>query len=502
MMKSVYKRIFSLGVVIILWCQYQTLAQVTVHIKHVTETRVIQGALQDNLPTDLDRFPLISYSTEMDWAKGLKLGDRIPDSLWDLPLWVVNNSAGKDTVYLRNYKHNKLIVLDFWAKWCAPCVRSVEKWLAIQREFPEDVFVLPVQLAWDYQAEPFAKNRGWNTPVVIGEGAHILNRHFHIRDHMVGKVVLIKDGVLLAMPGPNYGIEIDVLISGRNMEIPSIFEGTYHDASTEVTFDVARPLFLDGNGGDGSTMLFQSIFSRRIEGHRGEIYRPSPNQIMASNQTVEALYKEALRSEMSPLAYSNNFIQYEVDDELRYRLSPIVMLRTKVDSLRDPWYADNLYCFNLVLPEGSSEVDVNKRMLHDLNDFFGRQLNLNTQYEYREVMTLTIVQAENYKDIAADGGESEYLYEPNKGVLNMQNSPLYMLVNHLNMPFLKLSDYPIVDATGIYSNVNLKLFADFKDLESIREALNQNGLDLIEKVSRIKVIVFKYADDSKVRIDQ
>src|SRR5690606_22173725 len=41
-----------------------------------------------------------------------KIGDTIPEELWNLPMQVVNHPTGKDTITLNDYRDKKLIILD------------------------------------------------------------------------------------------------------------------------------------------------------------------------------------------------------------------------------------------------------------------------------------------------------------------------------------------------------------------------------------------------------
>ncbi|MCD8540458.1 MAG: TlpA family protein disulfide reductase [Leadbetterella sp.] len=76
-------------------------------------------------------------------AQVLKVGDSIPPELWDLTLPVVNHPEGKETVTLREHK-DKLIILDFWATWCVPCIKSLNKLDNLQKEFGEQLAIVPV----------------------------------------------------------------------------------------------------------------------------------------------------------------------------------------------------------------------------------------------------------------------------------------------------------------------------------------------------------------------
>ncbi|MGK6353504.1 TlpA family protein disulfide reductase [Parapedobacter sp. DT-150] len=187
---------------------------------------------------DLVRFPMVKHDPDLSRVKGLVIGDSIPDYLWDLPLWVVNHPNGRDTVTLREYQGKKLIVLDFWARWCAPCVRSMDKWEKLQPQLAGDLAVISIHLDYDYKALPFAAKRGWKLPVVIGENAIVINRHFYTQT-WVGGVVFIKDGRLLAIPGATGYDDAQVmgLLAGDIRTLASNPQATYFDVEPTKTND-------------------------------------------------------------------------------------------------------------------------------------------------------------------------------------------------------------------------------------------------------------------------
>ncbi len=156
-------------------------------------------AQQSDRQRDLARFPMVKYDPDLKEVVGLRIGDVIPDQLWQLPLWVVNDPQGRDTVRLRDFAEQELIVLDFWATWCKPCIESVEKWITLSQQYQGRITLLPIHLDFDYKALPFAEKRGWELPVAIGEGGVVVNRYFFTAVN-VGGVVLIKDGKVFAMP--------------------------------------------------------------------------------------------------------------------------------------------------------------------------------------------------------------------------------------------------------------------------------------------------------------
>lgn len=65
--------------------------------------------------------------------KPLKVGDKIPDVIWHMPLQVVNHPEEKKTITLNDYK-GKPIILDFWATWCSSCIQEFPKLDSIQKK--------------------------------------------------------------------------------------------------------------------------------------------------------------------------------------------------------------------------------------------------------------------------------------------------------------------------------------------------------------------------------
>jgi cytochrome c biogenesis protein CcmG/thiol:disulfide interchange protein DsbE len=55
---------------------------------------------------------------------------------------------GSQTVRLRDYR-GKVIVLNFWASWCAPCIEEFPSLIQLQRNMPNDVVVLAVAFDTD-----------------------------------------------------------------------------------------------------------------------------------------------------------------------------------------------------------------------------------------------------------------------------------------------------------------------------------------------------------------
>ncbi|WP_257669827.1 TlpA family protein disulfide reductase [Parapedobacter tibetensis] len=136
---------------------------------------------------------------EVEEVQGLIIGDSVPEWFWDVELHVVNHPEGKSTVILGDFK-DKLLVLDFWATYCRPCVASMSKWDTLQQDFEQEVAVVGIHLYHHNDLpRPFAQKQGWRLPIAVGNTADtLLNQLFYAQSRF-GQV-WIKDGKLLAIP--------------------------------------------------------------------------------------------------------------------------------------------------------------------------------------------------------------------------------------------------------------------------------------------------------------
>ena len=67
----------------------------------------------------------------------------------------------------------KWVVVNFWATWCAPCVKEIPDIAAFAAAQGSNVRVLGIALDWDdeKQVKAFAKKVGLTYPLVLGNDA-------------------------------------------------------------------------------------------------------------------------------------------------------------------------------------------------------------------------------------------------------------------------------------------------------------------------------------------
>lgn len=128
----------------------------------------------------------------------INIGDKIPDQVWNRDFAIINHTRRKEFLKLSEYG-NKLIILDFWATYCKPCIKSLDYLDSIQHEFKDDLVVIPV-LVYDKidNAPAFMKKKGYKWPCIVGDTTIDKNM---IDRYKVGYGTLwIKEGKLLAIP--------------------------------------------------------------------------------------------------------------------------------------------------------------------------------------------------------------------------------------------------------------------------------------------------------------
>lgn len=113
----------------------------------------------------LDRAPAVKDVPTIA-ASGAESDEGAPPALLDeLPEFSMTNLAGEQQS-IRSWPGQALVV-NFWATWCAPCLREIPMLKAFQEANPH-VTVVGIAVDTFDDVEPFAADMQFNYPILIG----------------------------------------------------------------------------------------------------------------------------------------------------------------------------------------------------------------------------------------------------------------------------------------------------------------------------------------------
>lgn len=401
-------------------------------------------------------------------SHGLKIGDKIPEEVWALPLQVINHPEGQDTITLGDYK-GKLIILDFWSTWCGSCIAGMPKMDSLQKKFGEKIGILPVTGQNKNIVSQFISEKqrlqSLELPFIVNDS--VLKKLFPHR--MIPHLVWISvDGKFL---GSTWPFDSNIVTINKALNSHSVtFKTPKQD---QLDYDYHKPLFVNGNGGNGNKFLYRSIITGYIQGIPGGVggqRKDNTFRVYAYNGSLISLYKHAVKHSSWPA----NRIILEGEKAQKYRIKN--------------WDEDKYtkgFCYELIVPSNRENIAY-ETMLEDLNKFSG----LYGRIEKREVWCWVLVQ-KSETDLSEPAFDSR-LKEDSSTIF--RNMTLSFLSERLN----RLLPSPVINKTTNKSKVDMVLPEDLTAISSLRKALQKYGLEIRKSLHKLDMLIISGSEQNSL----
>lgn len=408
-------------------------------------------------------------------VRELKIGDIVPD----IDFQMLNYSC--TTAKLKDFR-GKLVILDFWATWCAPCIKQLSKLDSLQKRFQDDLQILLVSSGTNDQELQriksfFAKRQAvtgsLSLPSVINDTVAVKMFPFRILPHYV---VISKSGIVQAMTSSG---EIN------EQNIRRLIDGTSINLRVKKDIDENNPLFLNEDIKLADISQYSIFLKGKIDGLPAGIKTRKQGNVVRgiaiTNTPILWMYEVAIK-QLLP-SYNQKQLILEVADSLMIGVKRVSQLTNK-----DAWYINNFYTYELVVPLSKTD-SLYQYIIDDLN----RYTNYYGSIEKRSLTCLQLVRISAEDKIKTRGNKSENkLYLLEKSFL--RNASVSLLVSKLNnVPSIRLI---VVDHTNYSGKIDIMLNG-FNSLDAIRKDLQSYGLDLQETKLDFDVFVLKESIDKK-----
>ncbi len=348
--------------------------------------------------------------------------------------------------------NDKIVILDFWATWCAPCIKSFPHLEELQTKFSNDIQIITITDDPEARINIFLEKSKMYLPIVIDE-KRLLAKDFP-HGTIPHTVVIDKSGIIKAVTTPSEITEdlINKILNNQDVNLK--------EKKDVINFDPTIPLSGNENFTYQITITpFQNGYPSFSNPKGGE--GPyNGRRIIATNLSARSLYE---------IAY-----------QFPARIKTIVEV---TDNLKIDYSRQNAICFDLIVPEHLAEQRFNIMKQH-LDFYFGFQARIEERV--RPVKILRLIEGKKFEISESSKGIEPYTRYSGGG-LTMKGSSIETLASFLENQI----SMPVLNETNLYGLYDIELPWYNENPEQIHEELKKVGLEIIDAERKIEVLIIK-----------
>lgn len=402
--------------------------------------------------------------------RAYQIGDTLPFSARTYIASQVPSSQGK------------LVVLDFWASWCSPCVAMIPKMQALQKEFASELVIIPVTYQSKAEVETFQnrlkRQKGYSielAQLVADSMLHALFPHTSLPHY----VWISPEGRVLAITDQK---QVNALSIQTILKQPSLALKEKRDAP-RVAYRKDKPLVFEGNGAQPSQLFYHSLATGFVSGLSAGVSFLSGDstkgpRVSFRNVSLKKLYEWAYGQRRD--FFHRDRIEVTVRDS-----TPLLF---QIDDYKT-WMQAHTYCYELQMPKGASEADLFAAMRQDVARLFpSYQVRLQTRM--RRCYALSrLSEKQPYQ---SKGGPSNIAFDCFEGQgAQLKNESLSKLIANLSGFYQQNSRLPFCDVTAYQGRVDLELRCSLSSVTDLNRALAVYDLAFLEKEVPVSVLVIQ-----------